>query len=83
MSIKQKSSDAFEVMLNALAKVVLKLVRKEVDPSPHTVYYLARFSFLICVTVPEFLDYLLARLFKRCPYLIPQYHDDDPVSVYW
>lgn len=81
MSTKTKSTDAFEVLLNYLAKVILRLVRKEGVPAAYTVYYLARYSYLLCATVPEFIDYLLARLMKRCPYLIPQYHDDDPVSL--
>ncbi|KAI7894887.1 GLE1-like protein-domain-containing protein [Mucor mucedo] len=81
MAMKQKSNDAYEVLLNYLAKVILRLVKKEGIPTPYAIYYLARYSYLLCATVPEFMDYLLGRLMKRCPYLIPQYHDEDNVSL--
>lgn len=31
---------------------------------------------LLAPDLPHFLDYLLARLYKRCPYMIPEYHDE-------
>jgi hypothetical protein len=82
LNIKQQSADAFEVMLNFLAKVFLLQVKQEIHATPHASYFLARFAYLISSTIPEFLDYLMGRLLKRCPYLIPQYHDDDPVSTW-
>lgn len=81
MTAKQKSNDVYEVLLNFLAKVILRLVKKEGIPSPYTIYYLARYSYLLSATIPEFMDYLLGRLMKRCPYLIPQYHDENTVSL--
>lgn len=78
MGVKQQSADAFEVMLNFLAKVFLLQVKQEIHATPHAAYFLARFAYLVCSTIPEFSDYLMGRLMKRCPYLIPQYHDDDP-----
>lgn len=83
MTIKNQSEDAFQVMLNFLAKVFLLQVKQEIHATPHAAYFLARFAYLLCSTIPEFLDYLMGRLLKRCPYLIPQYHDDDPVSLFF
>lgn len=80
MSIKQTSNDAFEVMLNHLAKTFLAQVKQEIHATNHAAYFLARFAYLMIAAIPEFLDYLLGRLMKRCQYLIPKYHDDDPVS---
>ncbi|KAI8333504.1 GLE1-like protein-domain-containing protein [Choanephora cucurbitarum] len=78
MGIKQQSQDAFEVMLNHLAKAFLSQVKQEIHATEYAAYFLARFAYLMCATIPEFKDYLMGRLFKRCPYLIPRYHDDDP-----
>ncbi|CEP14066.1 hypothetical protein [Parasitella parasitica] len=75
--IKQQSPEAFEYMLNHLAKIILAQVKQEVHATPHAAYFLARFSYLVCSAIPDFLQYLMGRLLKRCPYLIPQYHDDD------
>ncbi|RCH97777.1 Nuclear pore complex nucleoporin component [Rhizopus azygosporus] len=77
-SIKAQSQEAFEVLLNFLAKAFLAQVKQEVHATPFAAYFLARFAYLLISTIPEFLDYLMGRLYKRCPYLIPQYHDDDP-----
>jgi hypothetical protein len=79
MSVKKESYEAFEVMLNSLAKIFLGQVKQEIHTLHNAGYHLARFAYLMCSTVPEFLDYLMGRLIKRCQYLIPRYHDDDPV----
>ncbi|KAI8367324.1 GLE1-like protein-domain-containing protein [Blakeslea trispora] len=78
LGIKQQSQDAFEVMLNHLAKAFLSQVKQEIHATDYAAYFLARFAYLMCATVPELKDYLMGRLLKRCPYLIPRYHDDDP-----
>jgi hypothetical protein len=67
-------------MLNYLAKLFLVQVKNEIHAMANAAYFLARFAYLMCSTVPEFLDYLMGRLLKRCQYLIPRYHDDDSVS---
>ncbi|KAI8967045.1 GLE1-like protein-domain-containing protein [Mycotypha africana] len=76
--IKQQSPDAFEFALNHLAKAFLSQARQEIHATAHAAYFLARFAYLMISSIPEFSDYLLGRLFKRCQYLIPKYHDDDP-----
>ncbi|RCH98300.1 hypothetical protein CU098_000448, partial [Rhizopus stolonifer] len=78
LGIKQQSQDAFEVLLNHLAKVFLAQVKQEIHATDYAAYFLARFAYLMCAAMPEFVDYLMGRLLKRCPYLIPRYHDDDP-----
>ncbi|KAI8641485.1 GLE1-like protein-domain-containing protein, partial [Parasitella parasitica] len=78
LKIKQQSPEAFECMLNHLAKSILSQVKQEVHATAYAAYFLARFSYLLCSTIPEFIQYLMGRLLKRCPYLIPQYHDDNP-----
>ncbi|CAO3681206.1 unnamed protein product [Rhizopus stolonifer] len=77
-SVKGQSKEAFEVLLNFLSKAFLEQVKQEVHATAFAAYFLARFAYLLLSTIPELLDYLMGRLFKRCPYLIPQYHDDDP-----
>ncbi|KAI9273636.1 GLE1-like protein-domain-containing protein [Sporodiniella umbellata] len=76
-TVKAQSKDAFEVLLNFLSKSFLGQVKQEVHATPFAAYFLARFAYLLISTIPEFTNYLLGRLYKRCPYLIPQYHDDD------
>lgn len=80
MNIKRDSEDVYQITLNYLAKTFLYQVRQDVTAKPHAAYFLARFAYLLCSTIPEFLDYLMGRLYKRCQYLIPRFHDDDPVS---
>ncbi|KAG2228591.1 hypothetical protein INT48_006016 [Thamnidium elegans] len=78
MNIKQESNDAFEVTLNYLSKEILRQVEVDVSNKPYCAYIFARFTYMICSSIPEFTDYLLGRLYKRCPYIVPQFHDDDP-----
>ncbi|KAI9480920.1 MAG: GLE1-like protein-domain-containing protein [Benjaminiella poitrasii] len=78
LGIKQQSNEAFEYMLNHLSKVFLAQVKQEIHATAFAAYFLARFAYLMCSAIPEFLDYLMGRLIKRCQYLIPKYHDDDP-----
>lgn len=79
IAVQGQSQEAFEVLLNFLAKAFLEQVKQEVHATPFAAYFLARFAYLLVSTIPAFLDYLMGRLFKRCPYLIPQYHDDNHV----
>ncbi|KAI7906549.1 GLE1-like protein-domain-containing protein [Cokeromyces recurvatus] len=78
LNIKQQSNEAFEFLLNHLSKVFLAQVKQEIHATAFAAYFLARFACLMCSAIPEFLDYLMGRLLKRCQYLIPKYHDDDP-----
>ncbi|KAI9251999.1 GLE1-like protein-domain-containing protein [Helicostylum pulchrum] len=78
MSLKQESNDAFEITLNYLAKEILRQVAVDVSNKPYCAYIYSRFAYMICSSIPEFTDYLLGRLYKRCPYIVPQFHDDDP-----
>ncbi|KAF1800074.1 GLE1-like protein-domain-containing protein [Mucor lusitanicus] len=78
LGIKQQSPEAFEYMLNQLAKFLLTQAKQEIHATAFAAYFLARFAYLMCSSIPDFLPYLMGRLLKRCPYLIPQYHDDDP-----
>ncbi|CAO3648531.1 unnamed protein product [Mucor fragilis] len=78
LGIRQQSPEAFEYMLNQLAKFILTQAKQEIHATAFAAYFLARFACLMCSSIPEFLPYLMGRLMKRCPYLIPQYHDDDP-----
>ncbi|CAO3611662.1 unnamed protein product [Cunninghamella echinulata] len=77
LTIKNQSNDAFHVLLNHLAKALLLQVRQEVDGSPFAAYFLGRLAVLLSGSIPEFKDYLFGRLLKRCPYLVPNYFDDD------
>lgn len=81
LGIKQQSPEAFEYMLNQLAKFLLAQAKQEIHATAFAAYFLARFAYLMFSSIPEFLPYLMGRLMKRCPYLIPQYHDNDPVSL--
>ncbi|GAA5809357.1 hypothetical protein MFLAVUS_002765 [Mucor flavus] len=78
MSIKQESNDAYEITLNYLAKEILGQVAQDVANKPYCAYIYARFTYMICSSIPEFTDYLLGRLYKRCPYVVPQFYDGDP-----
>lgn len=68
-------------MLNDLAKLLVDQVKQDVHMKENAAYFLGRFAYLMCSTVPEFLDYLMGRLLKRCQYLIPRYHDDDEAMI--
>ncbi|KAF7728914.1 Nuclear pore complex nucleoporin component [Apophysomyces ossiformis] len=78
LNTKNQSMEAFHVMLNHTAKVFLLQARQEINATPFAAYFLGRFATLLCSSIPELSNYLIARLFKWCPYLIPQYHDDNP-----
>ncbi|KAG0171818.1 Nuclear pore complex nucleoporin component, partial [Apophysomyces sp. BC1034] len=78
LNTKNQSIEAFHIMLNHTAKVFLLQARQEIHATPFAAYFLGRFATLLCSSIPELQNYVIARLFKWCPYLIPQYHDDNP-----
>ncbi|KAI9270461.1 GLE1-like protein-domain-containing protein [Phascolomyces articulosus] len=81
LAVKTQSEDAFNILLNCTAKDFLKQARSEISSISWGAYFYARFAMLLGAAIPEFMEYLLARLYKRCPYLIPEYHDESGLSL--
>jgi hypothetical protein len=52
----------------------------EVTVKPSTAYPLAHVSVMLATKHVDFMDILIGRIVKHCPYIIPRYYDDDPVS---
>ncbi|KAI7867947.1 GLE1-like protein-domain-containing protein [Spinellus fusiger] len=75
---KNQSEKAYHVLLNHLAKSILAQAEQEIDATPMAAYFLGRFSALMTGSVPELFPYLIGRLYKRAPILIPHYHDGNP-----
>ncbi|ORX97920.1 GLE1-domain-containing protein [Basidiobolus meristosporus CBS 931.73] len=70
---KQKSPEVYRWIMNLAAKSVIDQAETEVTVKQSTAYPLARVCVNLINTHPEFLDLLLVRLIKHCPYVIPQY----------
>ncbi|KAK9761158.1 hypothetical protein K7432_014147 [Basidiobolus ranarum] len=70
---RQKSPEVYRWIMNLTAKSVIDQAEAEVTVKQSTAYPLAR----VCVNLmnfhPEFLDILLVRFIKHCPYVVPQY----------
>ncbi|KAI8150175.1 GLE1-like protein-domain-containing protein [Fennellomyces sp. T-0311] len=81
LAVKTQSEDAYHILLNYTAKDFLRQARSEISSISWGAYFYARFAMLLGAAIPDFLEYLLARLYKRCPYLIPEYHDDPSLSI--
>ncbi|KAI9022719.1 GLE1-like protein-domain-containing protein [Phycomyces nitens] len=75
---RNQSKEAFNILLNHLAKVILLQAEQEIAATPMAAYFLGRFATLITGHIPELFPYLIARLYKRAPILIPHYHDGNP-----
>ncbi|ORX55615.1 hypothetical protein DM01DRAFT_1335005 [Hesseltinella vesiculosa] len=78
LKVKSQSEDAYHVLLNYLGKALLLQVRQEVDGAAFSAYFLAKMTALLCGSVPDLKDYIYGRLLKRCPYLVPNFFDDNP-----
>ncbi|KAI9495285.1 GLE1-like protein-domain-containing protein [Zychaea mexicana] len=81
LAARSQSEDAFHILLNYTAKDFLRQARSEISSISWGAYFYARFAMLLGAAIPEFMEYLLARLYKRCPYMIPNYHDGSDVSI--
>ncbi|KAI9317135.1 GLE1-like protein-domain-containing protein [Dichotomocladium elegans] len=79
--IKSQSVETFHCLLNQMAKDFLLQVRAEVSSISWASYFYARLAMLLMADIPEFTNYLMGRLYKRCPYMIPEYHDDPKLSA--
>ncbi|KAI8061706.1 GLE1-like protein-domain-containing protein [Gongronella butleri] len=82
LTIKNQDVDAFHVLLNHLGKALLLQVRQEVDGAAFSAYFLAKLTVLLCGGIPELKEYVYGRLLKRCPYLVPNFFDDDPTLTH-
>ncbi|KAJ1969792.1 hypothetical protein IWQ62_000394 [Dispira parvispora] len=65
-------------VLNKVAKGVTQQIASEVSVHNNAAYPLAHLCVLLFQTHPKFLDVLLARLIKRCPYVTPAYPNQCP-----
>ncbi|KAL0077952.1 GLE1-like protein-domain-containing protein [Phycomyces blakesleeanus] len=75
---KKQSNEAFNILLNHLSKAILLQAEQEIAATTMAAYFLGRFATLITGYIPELFPYLIARLYKRAPILIPHYHDGNP-----
>ena len=75
---KQTSELLYAWLLNNLAKQFIKQAENEVAVNFKKAFPLASLCLLLVCQHPEFLDFVLGRLYKKCPYLIPKYHRKEP-----
>ncbi|KAJ1656401.1 hypothetical protein IWQ61_004025 [Dispira simplex] len=68
----------YKFVLNKMAKGVIQQVASEVSVHNNAAYPLAHLCVLMFQAQPKFLDVLLARLIKRCPYIVPAYPNQCP-----
>lgn len=76
LAMKSQGDDAYHCLLNCICKSFLQQIRLEVDRFNAGCYFYAQLAMKLCATVPMFTEYLLGRLYKRCPLLIPNFYDD-------
>ncbi|KAI7848138.1 GLE1-like protein-domain-containing protein [Circinella umbellata] len=81
LAVKQQSEEAYHILLNCTAKDFLKQARSEISSISWGAYFYGRFAMMLGSAIPEFMEYLLARLYKRCPYMIPNYYDESGLSL--
>ncbi|KAI9286403.1 GLE1-like protein-domain-containing protein [Umbelopsis sp. AD052] len=75
----QRTSDVlYEWIMNFTAKALVEQAETEVTVKPSTAYPLAHVTVLLATKHAGFMDIVIARLIKHCPYIIPRYFDDDP-----
>lgn len=60
----------FKWILNFVAKAIVHQAETEVRVKPEAALPLARLAVLLMQTFPELEDFLMARLVKKCPYVI-------------
>ncbi|KAJ1970602.1 hypothetical protein H4R35_005769 [Dimargaris xerosporica] len=80
MTARSKDAQLYEWALNLAAKVITSQAEVEVQANHSMAYPLAHVCVLLFQSHPEFVDTLMARLVKKCPYVVPQYFNRQPTQ---
>ncbi|KAJ3054338.1 Nuclear pore complex nucleoporin component [Rhizophlyctis rosea] len=75
---KGASQEVYETLLDITAKCIVQQAEREVAVKTSQAYPLALISVMLYTKHEPLLDILLGRLYKKCPYLIPQYFKKIP-----
>ncbi|KAJ3368525.1 Nuclear pore complex nucleoporin component [Allomyces arbusculus] len=70
---QQQSPQQYAYALNQTAKSFARQAETEIGTAVHRAFAFAHVLVLLFWPHPELKDYVLARLYKKCPYLIPYY----------
>ncbi|KNE58748.1 hypothetical protein AMAG_04302, partial [Allomyces macrogynus ATCC 38327] len=70
---QQQSPQHYAYALNQTAKSFARQAETEIGTAVHRAFAFAHVLVLLFWPHPELKDYVLARLYKKCPYLIPHY----------
>ncbi|CAG8640470.1 10921_t:CDS:2, partial [Racocetra fulgida] len=84
----QNNSDVYYFLINYIAKgVVVSIIKKhaEVDvvSKEPAAFPFAHLCVLISTQHAEFMEFLMTRLVKKCPYVLPRYHIKQAVGYLW
>ncbi|KAI8827026.1 GLE1-like protein-domain-containing protein [Fimicolochytrium jonesii] len=70
---KSVSSEAYRLCMDILAKQIIKQCENEVAVKMDTAFPLAILCIMLYNAHPDFLDILLGKMSKRCPYVVPYF----------
>lgn len=70
LSLAKSNEIAYKWILNFVAKAIVDQAETEVIVKPTAALPLARLSYNILAQIPEFSYYFIARIVKKCPYII-------------
>ncbi|EPY49560.1 RNA export factor Gle1 [Schizosaccharomyces cryophilus OY26] len=70
-----KGPVVYKWILNFFCKAVVKQAEAEVSVNLSSAFPLAKLCLLLCFQNPDLFDLLLARLQKKCPWVIPEIYD--------
>jgi hypothetical protein len=70
---RRLSDHHYDYTLNQFSKVMCRQTETEVGTSLKRAYSFAHVIVLVSSLHPKLVDFMLARMYKKCPYLIPTY----------
>ncbi|CAG8720672.1 16502_t:CDS:2 [Acaulospora morrowiae] len=74
-SSKSSNINVYYFLLNFLAKELIKHAEVDILSNESSAFSFAHVSVLIAAWHTEFLNFLMARFVKKCPYVLPRYFD--------
>ncbi|CAG8528950.1 7801_t:CDS:2 [Dentiscutata erythropus] len=70
----KNNSDVYYFLINYIAKGVVKHAEIDVVSKESAAFPFAHLCVLICTQHTEFMEFLMTRLVKKCPYVLPRYY---------
>ncbi|CAG8624572.1 7808_t:CDS:2 [Dentiscutata heterogama] len=70
----KNNSDVYYFLINYIAKGVVKHAEVDVVSKESAAFPFAHLCVLICTQHTEFMEFLMTRLVKKCPYVLPRYY---------